>query len=330
MNSIIDRIQEQYDSSEKSFKGKIMSGAKERAINQYFKDTAARSRRKQNKVRYDTFRREEQLTEEDLRLENIHFANFLGIKDSKSGVSYNDVNINECDILLPYENKETDSIVDTDIIIRSEDEAEYERNEEEQAELIAEQANFDKMVEYMREQVRVAELILANVMYFNNFNKYTDILVDMSDEYHIADLLQCFCDVNVDYELTEQKYTTSWKYDFESSVPLPHNNIYKIWNIHFSLLQDFMAKNAPNNQTPPSLFYIDNLPDSIEEAAASKKYFTVYLLKFPVNNVLSTVLRFEYIGKDKPKAYYDAKIMLKDIIFNAYITTPKFRRNSFT
>jgi hypothetical protein len=312
MNSIIDIIQEQYDSSEKSFKGKIMSGAKERATNQYFKDTAARARRKQNKVRYDTFRRDEQPTEEDLQLENIHFANFLGIKDSKYGVSYNNVNINECDILLPYENKETDSI---DIIICSEDEAEYERNEEEQAELIAEQANFDKMVEYMREQVRIAELIAANELYFN---KYTDILVDMSDEYYIADLLQCFCDVNDDYELTEQNYITL---GFESPVPLPHNNIYKIWNIHFSLLVDFMAKNAPNKQTQPSLFYIDNLPDSIEKAAASKKYFTVYLLKFPVNGVLSSVLRFEYIGKDKPKAYYDAKIMLKDIIFNSYSHT---------
>jgi hypothetical protein len=169
MNSIIDRIQEQYDSSEKSFKGKIMSGDRERATKQYFKDTAARARRKQNKVRFDTFRRDEQPTEEDLRLEDIHFANFLGIKDSKYGVPYNNVNINECDILLPYEDKEA-AINETDSIICSEDEAGYERNEEEQQEAKRVQANFDKMVEYMREQVRIAELIAANELYPCEFN----------------------------------------------------------------------------------------------------------------------------------------------------------------
>jgi hypothetical protein len=173
MNSIIDRIQEQYDSSEKSFKGKIMSGARERATKQYFKDTATRARRKQNKVRFDTFRRDEQPTEEDLRLEEIHFANFLGIKDIKYGVPYNNVNINECDILLPYEDKEA-AINETDSIISSEDEAGYELNEEEQQEAKCariEQANFDKMVEYMREQVRIAELIAANELYPCEFNR---------------------------------------------------------------------------------------------------------------------------------------------------------------
>jgi hypothetical protein len=43
MNSfgtIITRLQEQYDSSNKSHKGKIMSGAKERATKRYFKNAA--------------------------------------------------------------------------------------------------------------------------------------------------------------------------------------------------------------------------------------------------------------------------------------------------
>lgn len=157
--------------------------------------------------------------------------------------------------------------------------------------------------------------------YLNRFNKYSDILVDMPDEY-IADLLQYFCNVNIDYELKERNYTVQCKFGFLDDsptvqIPLPHNNIFKIWNIHFSLLQDFMEKNAPDNQTnPPSLFYVDNLPDSIEEAAASTKYFTVYLLKFPVNGVLSSVLRFEYNEKDRPKAYYNAIKIIKNI-FNS-------------
>ena len=103
MNSI-DRIETQYERSSKSFKGKIMSGARERATKRYFKDAAARERRKQGKQKYDTFRRDEQPTEEDLRLEDIHFANFLGLKDSENGAPYNidyPVNLNQCDIWQP-------------------------------------------------------------------------------------------------------------------------------------------------------------------------------------------------------------------------------------
>ena len=105
MNSIgfiITRLQEQYDSSNKSYKGKIMSGTKERATKQYFKDAAARARRKQGKTRFDTHRREEQPDAEDQRLEDIHFANFLGSK-CEDGIPYNNVhidepvNLNECD-----------------------------------------------------------------------------------------------------------------------------------------------------------------------------------------------------------------------------------------
>ena len=109
MTSIItERLQEQYDSSNKSYKGKIMSGRKERATKQYFKDTAAHARRKQGKTRFDTHRREEQPDEEDLWLEDLHFANFLGEKDA-GGVPYNNthidepVNIIECDMYLKPE-----------------------------------------------------------------------------------------------------------------------------------------------------------------------------------------------------------------------------------
>jgi hypothetical protein len=109
MTSIItERLQEQYDSSNKSYKGKIMCGRKERATKQYFKDTAAHARRKQGKTRFDTHRRDEQPDERDLRLEDIHFANFLASKDA-DGVPYNNthidepVNIIECDMYLKPE-----------------------------------------------------------------------------------------------------------------------------------------------------------------------------------------------------------------------------------
>lgn len=104
----IDRLQEQFDSSDKAHKGKIMSGSRERATKQYFKDTAARARRKQGKTRFDTHRRDEQPDAEDLRLEDIHFANFLGSK-CEDGIPYNSthidepVNLIECDLYLKPE-----------------------------------------------------------------------------------------------------------------------------------------------------------------------------------------------------------------------------------
>jgi hypothetical protein len=147
MTSIItERLQEQYDSSNKSYKGKIMSGRKERATNQYFKDTAAHARRKQGKTRFDTHRRDEQPDEMDLWLEDIHFANFLGSK-CEDGIPYNQnyidepVNIVECDSYLKPEpsknvpeeavnDKQNESLNDDSYILGSEDEAGWVRESE--------------------------------------------------------------------------------------------------------------------------------------------------------------------------------------------------------
>jgi hypothetical protein len=57
-------------------------------------------RRKQHKVRYDTLRREELPTVEDIRIENLHYANFLGDKYGYNGSKYNSkysVNLRFCD-----------------------------------------------------------------------------------------------------------------------------------------------------------------------------------------------------------------------------------------
>jgi hypothetical protein len=203
--------------------GKNMSGRKERATKQYFKDDSARARRKQGKTRFDTHRREEQPDERDLQLEDIHFANFLGLPRSEDGIPYNNVhidepvNIIECDIYLKSESSKNVAEEaaapqdveedDYDSIIGSEDEAGYVRqisrepntkwdmrwyyepetrtltgesafkrgrdDEEEQEAKYAriEEVNFDKMVEYMREQVRIAELIAANELYPCELNR---------------------------------------------------------------------------------------------------------------------------------------------------------------
>jgi len=129
MTSIItERLQEQYDSSNKSYKGKIISGDKERATKRYFKDAASHERRKQGKTRFDTHRREEQPDAEDLRLEDIHFANFLGLPRSEDGVPYNNVHINEpvniieCDIYLKPESSKN---VAEEAVAPQEEEGEY-------------------------------------------------------------------------------------------------------------------------------------------------------------------------------------------------------------
>jgi hypothetical protein len=214
MTSIItERLQEQYDSSNKSYKGKIMSGMKERATKQYFKDTAAHARRKQGKTRFDTHRRDEQPTEEDIRLEDIHFANFLGSK-CEEGIPYNNVHINEpvniteCDSYLkpePSKNvaeeaapqeEEGDYINIDEYLLQRQIEREentaahldlvyipetktltsngwyfkrlHEENElEEQPEAKRARTadNLAAMVEYMRQQVELAQQIVADELY---------------------------------------------------------------------------------------------------------------------------------------------------------------------
>ncbi len=63
-------------------------------------------RRKQHKVRRDTWRRTEMPTEEDARLENIHYANFLGDKYGDNNAPYNSeytVNLRFCDSMAEYQ-----------------------------------------------------------------------------------------------------------------------------------------------------------------------------------------------------------------------------------
>lgn len=153
----------------------------------------------------------------------------------------------------------------------------------------------------------------------------TDAVVDMSDE-HISDLLQYFCNVNVGYDLDEQFYfqdqclLLGQEDDVHISYkPLPYANHYKIWNIHFTLLQDYLEQeqamhNGEEIMSIPTLYRVDNLPSSLEEAATTTRYFTVSLLKFPVNDTLVTVLRFEYNKRDKPRAYYEAVKRLRQIL----------------
>jgi hypothetical protein len=92
----------------KSEKPKPGRSAKLHRTDDYWLKMHNAERRKQTKVRHDTHRREEQPDAEDIRLEDIHFANFLGVKDA-DGAPYNNthidepVNIIECDIYLKPE-----------------------------------------------------------------------------------------------------------------------------------------------------------------------------------------------------------------------------------
>lgn len=75
-------------------------------------------RRKQHKVRYDTWRRPEIPTEEDIRLENIYYANFLGDKYGDNNAPYNSqypVNVRFCDSMAEHEEpKEPASNIDVE------------------------------------------------------------------------------------------------------------------------------------------------------------------------------------------------------------------------
>jgi len=93
----------------KSEKPKPGRSAKLQRTDDYWLKMHNAERRKQTKVRHDTHRREEQPDAEDLRLEDIHFANFLGLPRSEDGIPYNNVHIDEpvnlieCDSYLKAE-----------------------------------------------------------------------------------------------------------------------------------------------------------------------------------------------------------------------------------
>ena len=93
----------------KSEKPKPGRSAKLHRTDDYWLKMHNAERRKQTKVRHDTHRREEQPDAEDLRLEDIHFANFLGLPRSEDGIPYNNVHIDEpvnlieCDSYLKAE-----------------------------------------------------------------------------------------------------------------------------------------------------------------------------------------------------------------------------------
>jgi hypothetical protein len=196
----------------KSEKPKQGRADKMRRTDDYWLKTRNAERRKQTKVRHDTHRRDEQPDAEDIRLEDIHFANFLGIKDTVYGMPYNNTHINEpvniceCDILRPEHeaenaNETTSQVgseegdyINTEDYFRTrqierepnsvwnmnwayepdtktligystfkrglDDEAEMEQPNKRAKEQNQEEAIFESMVAYMREQLELAQAMI--------------------------------------------------------------------------------------------------------------------------------------------------------------------------
>ena len=121
-------------------------------------------RRKQTKVRYDTWRRSEMPNEKDEKLENIHYSNFLGDKYGDNNAPYNSeypVSLRYCDSMREYEPCSTEARDSLDEECSSnyydyDEELEEEEEELFQTKMIRfyaqeyarEVANFDEMVEY--------------------------------------------------------------------------------------------------------------------------------------------------------------------------------------
>jgi hypothetical protein len=91
-------------------KKKPINGDKRRRCEKYIRQHAEYTRRKQQKINYDTWRREELMNEKDEKLQTLYYANFLGDKDVKSIASYNSCNVNLklCDIMCLDENTSDD------------------------------------------------------------------------------------------------------------------------------------------------------------------------------------------------------------------------------
>ncbi len=97
--------------SKRRYVGKIAkNGAKRRRYEEYVLKESNYVRNKQTKVRYDTQRRTEMPDEEDIRLENEHFANFLGDRHGDNKSAYNHptctISIKMCDSMREQEEEE--------------------------------------------------------------------------------------------------------------------------------------------------------------------------------------------------------------------------------
>jgi hypothetical protein len=118
MNAVtIQRIFNQSESSGKHRYGgkKPINGDKRRRCEEYDLKKSNQVRRKQTKVNYDTWRRPEMPCEEDERLENIHYSNFLGDKYGDNNAPYNSeypVSLRYCDSMR--EEEQQDDVFDND------------------------------------------------------------------------------------------------------------------------------------------------------------------------------------------------------------------------
>jgi hypothetical protein len=164
-----ERIQENHDSSLKSHKGKLMSGAKERATKRYFKEHASHIRRKQAKPSYDTHRRYEEPTIEDQKLDDIHLANFTGYHDYELSSRifkklYGDtINLNMGD-MFKYQGGGEDEDQREDEGSQGKGKEKDQREDEgNEGEVMA--TDLASLVEYMKKQVKLAEEIITDELY---------------------------------------------------------------------------------------------------------------------------------------------------------------------
>jgi len=153
----------------KSEKPKPGRSAKLHRTDDYWLKMHNAERRKQTKVRHDTHRREQQPDAEDQRLEDIHFANFLGLPRSEWGngkflMTYNSgtysdeynidnhVNICDCDRFIRQEQQDREQ--------REQDQREQqEQREQEQRE--QEQREQEQQEQEQREQEQQEQRALS-------------------------------------------------------------------------------------------------------------------------------------------------------------------------
>ena len=106
-HSVITRMERNSESTGKyRWTGiKSPNGEKKRKFSEYKLKTSNLARRKQTKINYDTYRREEIPNEFEMHLDYLHYANFLGDKTLQMTPDYNTaipVNLDDCDLWIDY------------------------------------------------------------------------------------------------------------------------------------------------------------------------------------------------------------------------------------
>lgn len=198
-----------------SFVKKIQNGhnfgKKYRRGNRYAKETEVerqmrvlKEQRKKLKANRDSWRRSEMPDKQNEKMEDIYYANFLGDKYGDNGSHYNNklpINLKFCDSMVEieddaeYQRSEEENYRKIDAYLLAKEQERQAEKEKEREEWFAEEQNFEEMYEYLLEKKsEEEEYFREHHIYLVMKNGYTREVAEVLVDYHHSLKVGGWCD----------------------------------------------------------------------------------------------------------------------------------------